>query len=306
MAKLVLVYRADSIYDDRPDVSYDFPKRYIKNMSRGEGDWVVYYEPVKAGNRGYFAVAKISRIIENPASQEHFLAIIEPGTYLEFDRTVPRLIDNSPVESALRDETGRAKRGGLQQYPVRILPEDEFSRIIQLGLPVDLEEMESRRYEASQIIAYERQEPFERPVMERLINIRYREVAFRRKVRDAYDYTCALSGLQLKNGGGRPEVQAAHIVPVAEQGSDSVRNGLALSGTLHWMFDRGLVSVADDYSILVSRNKVPSEVSDRLLAPSGKLTLPDDPRDHPHSENLRWHRENVYGHIVADIPEQWR
>jgi hypothetical protein len=37
--------------------------------------------------------------------------------------------------------------------------------------------------------------------------------------------------LQIINGGGRTEVQAAHIRPVAAGGSDSVRNGLALSGT---------------------------------------------------------------------------
>jgi len=55
-----------------------------------------------------------------------------------------------------------------------------------------------------------------------------------------------MSGLMLRNGGGRPEVQTAHIRPVESRGSDSVRKGLALSGTLHWMFDRGLISVADD------------------------------------------------------------
>lgn len=110
--------------------------------------------------------------------------------------------------------------------------------------------------------------PFARPVLERLTRRAYREVAFRRKVREAYRYRCAMSGLQLHNGGGRPEVQAAHIRPVEREGSDSVRNGLALSGTLHWMFDRGLISVADDCeTILISRNKVPADVIDRLLVP---------------------------------------
>ena len=43
------------------------------------------------------------------------------------------------------------------------------------------------------------------------------------------------------NGGGRAEAQAAHIQPVAENGPDSLRNGVALSSTFHWMFDRGLI-----------------------------------------------------------------
>jgi putative restriction endonuclease len=133
----------------------------------------------------------------------------------------------------------------------------------------------------------------------------YRDVAFRRKVRAAYDYRCAVSGLRLRNGGGRPEVQAAHIRPVERQGSDSVRNGLALSGTLHWMFDRGLISVADDLSILVSRNKVPGAVVDRLIVPDRKLCLPEDARDWPHPENLRWHRENIFGQVLPDGPSPW-
>jgi putative restriction endonuclease len=114
-----------------------------------------------------------------------------------------------------------------------------------------------------------------------------------------------MSGLRLRNGGGRPEVNAAHIRPVERQGSDAVRNGLALSGTLHWMFDRGLLSVAEDHTILVSRNKVPTEVSDRLIVASRRLVLPKDQRDWPHPENLKWHRENVFGQISLDGPSPW-
>jgi len=100
-------------------------------------------------------------------------------------------------------------------------------------------------------------------------------------------------------------VQAAHIRPVEEQGSDSVRNGLALSGTLHWMFDRGLLSVAEDMTILVSRNKVPAEVVDRLILPGGKPLCPADARDWPHPENLRWHRENRFGQELPGGPTPW-
>jgi putative restriction endonuclease len=114
-----------------------------------------------------------------------------------------------------------------------------------------------------------------------------------------------MSGLRLRNGGGRPEVNAAHIRPVEHKGSDSVRNGLALSGTLHWMFDRGLLAVAEDHTILVSDNKVPSAVSQRLLVPDRRLVLPAEPRDWPHPENLRWHREHVFGQRDVDGPIPW-
>src|SRR3546814_20105604 len=59
---------------------------------------------------------------------------------------------------------------------------------------------------------------------------------------------------------------AAHIRPVVSQGPDSVRNGLALSGTIHWMFDRGLISIDDGYSILTAQGRVPDKL-ERLIRP---------------------------------------
>ena len=107
-------------------------------------------------------------------------------------------------------------------------------------------------------------------------------------------------------GGGQPEVNAAHIRPVAHQGSDSVRNGLAMSGTLHWMVDRGPISVADDHRVLVSRNRVPRIVVDRLIVPSGKLCPPQDPRTPPHPASLQWHRETVFGQGMVAGPQPWK
>lgn len=305
MVKLVLLHKADSIYEDEPDRVYDFPRQYLKAVEEGVGDWVIYYEPVKAGQRGYFAAAKIRTVIPKPGVGGRFLAIIEPQTYLPFDCYVPRLREGRPMERALMDESGGVKSGGAQQLAVRRLPDDEFDRIINLGLPQNLVEDEARRYDPAVSEVEDGSETFQRPVLERLVSRPYRDVAFRRKVREAYDYRCAISGLRLRNGGGRPEVQAAHIRPVDRQGSDSVRNGLALSGTLHWMFDRGLLSVADDRTILVSRNKVPTEVVDRLIVPDGKLVLPKAEWDWPHPENLRWHRENIFGQMAFDEPVPW-
>ena len=234
-----------------------------------------------------------------------YLALIEPGTYLPFDHEVPRLMDGRPLESSLMAPDGSPAKGGAQQLAVRRLPEAEFAAIIGKGLPSNLERQEEERYLVATHALEEEAAPFDRPVVERLTSRPYRDVAFRRKVREAYDYRCAISGLRLRNGGGRPEVQAAHIRPVEKQGSDAVRNGLALSGTLHWMFDRGLLSVADDLSILVSRNKVPTDVIERLIVPDGKLRLPESQQDWPHPANLRWHRENVFGQVTVEEPAPW-
>ena len=77
------------------------------------------------------------------------------------------------------------------------------------------------------------------------------------------------------------------------RGPDSIRNGLALSGTFHWMFDRGLISVDDDYSLLLAKDRLPDSI-DRLLGGNEHLLLPRRPDLRPHPEFLRWHRDHVF------------
>ncbi len=54
-----------------------------------------------------------------------------------------------------------------------------------------------------------------------------------------------------------------------------VRNGLALSGTAHWMFDRGLITVDDDLAILTMTSGLPEDAA-RLIVPDRRLRAPDD------------------------------
>lgn len=117
---------------------------------------------------------------------------------------------------------------------------------------------------------------------------------FRRVVLTAYGERCAMTGLKLINGGGRAEVEAAHIKPVAADGPDKVNNGLSLSGTMHWMFDRGLVSATDDLRILVSRHVNDAESVGAMLNKSGCLLQPIRALDRPHPHFLQWHREHCF------------
>jgi putative restriction endonuclease len=134
---------------------------------------------------------------------------------------------------------------------------------------------------------------FERPLVESTITRLFRDRAFARHVQAAYGQRCAVTGIRLINGGGRAEVQAAHIRPVAQHGPDSVRNGLALSGTVHWMFDRGLLTADDDYRLVTAKGLVPDEIQ-RLLHPSGMLLVPKAEHLRPHPQFLKFHREQVF------------
>ena len=75
MAFGVFIHRSDSIYDDSPAERYQFPGQYLTRAQAFVGDWILYYEPRKvAETRGYFAVAKIQRIIPDPGA---------PGMYAD-------------------------------------------------------------------------------------------------------------------------------------------------------------------------------------------------------------------------------
>lgn len=103
---------------------------------------------------------------------------------------------------------------------------------------------------------------------------------------------CAITGLKLTNGGGRAKVAAAHIRPAEAKGPDIVNNGIALSGTAHWMFDRGLISLSDDLDILVPRQANEAEGIRSFINRTGRALPPVRAHDRPHPHFLQWHREN--------------
>jgi putative restriction endonuclease len=129
-------------------------------------------------------------------------------------------------------------------------------------------------------------------ILSSLVDRKFRVRRFRQHVLDASDRRCAFTGLRIINGAGRPEVDAAHIVPVELNGSDSVRNGMALSGTAHWVFDAGLLSLDATYTIMKSRH-LNFDV-DHLLNKDGKAILPKYQADWPGQSNLDWHCTNKF------------
>ena len=302
MANAVFIQNPDSIYDDRPGLAYHFPRSYLRRVKRTVGDWVIFYEG-KRGAKGYVGIQRVASVAPDPAREDHFYAFLDLSTRWDFERIVPRADPTgSAWEASLRGTDGRPITGGANAAAVRLLSFAEFTAIVTAGLePLQAPEALPRDQAAHQLSGFaEVQAPFGnaalRPLRpEVLVSRAARDASFARMVRMACKGRCAISGLDLRNGGGRAEVQAAHIRPVHADGPDTVQNGLALSGTVHWMFDRGLIAVGARHEILVSDNKVAPDVRQRLICPGGRLHLPENPRHHPHPEFLRWHRENVFG-----------
>jgi putative restriction endonuclease len=304
MTKVVFTTKVNPTYDDLPEVRYHFPRSYLGQAGAAVGDWIVYYEPrrtsgdasSRGGRQAYFAVARVKSIEPDPKLADHFYANV--SHYLELDRPVPFREGQHYYESALMRSDGQTSKGAFGRA-VRPIPDREFELILAAGFVSELEARTGAMVGAPATPPgmTEDQAPFDdstgmRPMIETTLTRPFRDEAFRRHVRLAYDNRCAISGLKLINGGGRPEVQAAHIKPVASAGPDSVRNGLALTGTMHWMFDRGLISIDDEFRIL--RASALPEDAARLIRPEARLLLPQDDALRPHPTFLRYHREIVF------------
>jgi putative restriction endonuclease len=295
----VFIHRSDSIYEDSPAERYQFPSQYLSRVQACVDDWVVYYEPRKvADTRGYFAVAKIQQIIPDPATTGMYIALIAPGSYLDFPSPVPFNDATGPVERGVLNKEGRIS--GRAQSAVRSLSPDDFKRIIELGLEENSPLLPRLDTTASATGFDEEQAPFrfdeQRERVSFIVSRIMRDRIFRRIVLRAYDQRCAITGLKLINGGGRAEVAAAHIRPVEASGPDIVNNGIALSGTAHWMFDRGLISLSDDLQILVSRQVNDLDAVRAFINPAGYAFPPLRDLDRPHPHFLNWHRERCFKH----------
>jgi len=297
MTYCVFMHRSDSIYDDSPAERYQFPKQYLGRAEGSVGDWIIYLEPRKiAATRGYFAIARVQQIIPDPRMPDMYLALVEPGSYLEFACSVPFSDRDGPVERGLLNEQGRLS--GRAQSAVRPISPQDFYRIIERGLD-DHEPLLPRVGVAEPVTGFKEEQASyfveqQRDRVQQLTSRIIRDRVFRKIVLRAYNERCAITGLKLINGGERAEVDAAHIRPVHASGPDIVNNGLALSGTAHWMFDRGLISLGDDLEVLISRQVNDADSVRGFINKSGFACAPDCARDRPHPSFLRWHREHCF------------
>jgi putative restriction endonuclease len=228
-------------------------------------------------------------IQEDVRRDDHFYAYLDG--FLPFDRAVPFKEGERYYETGLQRVDGGTSKGAFGRS-VRPIANSEYDTIVQAGFAHVLIE-EQPEQSALPVEFSEEPGSFERPIIERVVARPFRDAVFSSAVKTAYSNTCAITGLKIINGGGRSEVQAAHIRPVSDSGPDSVRNGIALCGTVHWMFDRGLLSLDDNYRILMASEKVPDAMR-HIMNPGGRMTLPQQSDLRPHPQFLRYHRETVF------------
>lgn len=122
------------------------------------------------------------------------------------------------------------------------------------------------------------------------INKKLREASFGENVWRIYEGRCAVCGLQ----AGLTE--AAHIVPVKDEGIDDLRNGVQLCRNHHKAYDNGLFAIGPDYTLILNKAEVDRLTRARLtnglddfvtsLKVGRRISLPADPGFNPLPKHL--------------------
>lgn len=125
-----------------------------------------------------------------------------------------------------------------------------------------------------------------------------RQGYFKKYIPQIYKDTCCISGMKLISTHGYAMIDACHIVPFGISQNDRITNGLALCPNLHRAFDRGLLTITEDFTVMVSKHLYEDLAHPYSIISLNhkKIILPDKEDYLPSQTNLQWHRENIFKH----------
>ncbi len=122
---------------------------------------------------------------------------------------------------------------------------------------------------------------------------RIKQHFFRRAVLSSYRGRCCMSGLS-----DTRLLIASHIVPWSHDKANRLNpsNGLCLSAIHDRAFDKGLITLADDFTIIVSDvlKKSDDEFVKDVLLPLNGRTIEQPDRFAPQQAFVSWHRQTLF------------
>ncbi len=124
---------------------------------------------------------------------------------------------------------------------------------------------------------------------------RRRSSAWPAAVIEAWDRQCAFCGFDGATGGAVVGIEAAHVRWFKLGGPDDLDNGLALCSLHHKLFDRGMLGLDDEHTVVVSRRFSARTQPGRAVYDLHGQRLrrrPGTPLPAP--RHVTWHREQVF------------
>lgn len=228
--------------------------------------------------------------IENAGSMKSFRNLTSAVAYAEID---------TDLVTYLCDPQSR----DLLFYAVvdKYFPHRAGTHVSQLGdsfeqLSRDIIEKSPEEYRAE--VERERAEAAADPKFKDLFEqkVYARGGAFKKGIPYHYGQTCCISGVKISATFNMSMIDACHVKDWAKSYDDTITNGIALCPNLHRAFDRGMISVDDNYQVIVSSRFTESVNAMYRFKELGgaPLLLPLESRFHPLLENFAWHRKHTF------------
>ena len=156
------------------------------------------------------------------------------------------------------------------------------------GEPIDVTERPVDVPSALKFEPFDRTRPSLSPTLRRV-----REARFKLAVRRIYHERCSLCDIGYHVGGTPVAIEAAHIIPVQNDGtSRDVRNGVLLCSNHHTLFDSFAWTLDEDLRVLVTPDPEfrRSASSNHVILAEGRKVpnLPDNLLDYPDNTALRY------------------
>lgn len=124
---------------------------------------------------------------------------------------------------------------------------------------------------------------------------RRRNPAWRRRIVESWDRSCAFCGFDGAVGGSPVGIEAAHIRWFNFGGPDDLDNGLALCSLHHKLLDRGVLGLKDPETIEVSSTySAASEQGRRVYDLHEHKLRPRPGTRLPSQEHIVWHQDEVF------------
>lgn len=174
---------------------------------------------------------------------------------------------------------------------------EKIDNLIEKQRTIKKQEIEEESKEYSESLIKDTEHPFlsHREVESIQVETPIRSAGFRRAIMEIYNYTCAVCELNIRASTGESLTDAAHIIPFSVSYNDDIRNGISLCKSHHWAFDTGLISLNEEYHVIISssiREQGPTQwmltkLRDKLIR------RPEDEEHYPAQDALAWHRERV-------------
>lgn len=129
-----------------------------------------------------------------------------------------------------------------------------------------------------------------------------RDAAFRRTIRDIYDYRCAACGIRVLLDAERRHVliEAAHLIPWEKSHNDNPTNGMALCRNHHWALDEYLIAPCPSKEHPAGIWRVSPALDDRIAdlksfvrLQNRRVIRPRESKFLPSQESLEWRESHL-------------